>query len=72
VIAPFGALAEAKTDAQIEAYARNSSATVFHPFSTASMSPSGSPDGVVNPDFGVKGTVGLRIVDASVVVRRFR
>ncbi|KAH8987297.1 aryl-alcohol-oxidase from pleurotus Eryingii, partial [Lactarius akahatsu] len=67
VIGPFGALAEAKTDAQIEAYARNHAATVFHPFSTAFMSPNGSPHGVVNPDFGVKKTVGLRIVDASVL-----
>ncbi|KAH9044917.1 aryl-alcohol-oxidase from pleurotus Eryingii [Lactarius deliciosus] len=57
----------AKTDAQIEAYARNHAATVFHPFSTAFMSPNGSSHGVVNPDFGVKKTVGLRIVDASVL-----
>jgi choline dehydrogenase-like flavoprotein len=72
VIGPFGALADAKTDAQIEAYARSNAATVFHPFSTASMSPKGSSQGVVNPDFRVKNTVGLRIVDASVVVRQFR
>ncbi|KAI9451426.1 aryl-alcohol-oxidase from pleurotus Eryingii [Lactarius psammicola] len=67
VIGPFGALASAKTDAEIEAYARSHAATVFHPFSTAFMSPNGSPHGVVNPDFSVKKTVGLRIVDASVV-----
>ncbi|KAI9435471.1 aryl-alcohol-oxidase from pleurotus Eryingii [Lactarius indigo] len=67
VIGPFGALAGAKTDAQIEAYARNHAATVFHPFSTAFMSPNSSSHGVVNPDFGVKKTVGLRIVDASVL-----
>ena len=72
MIAPFGALAKAKTDAEIEVYARSNSVTLFHPFSTASMSPSGSPNGVVNPDFSVKNTVGLRIVDASVVVRRYR
>ena len=72
VIGPFGPLADAKTDAQIEAYARSNAATVYHPSSTASMSPNGSPQGVVDPDFGVKNTVGLRIVDASVVVRWFR
>lgn len=71
VIGPFGTLADAKTDAQIESYARSNAVTVFHPFSSASMSPYGSPQGVVNPDFRVKNTVGLRIVDASVVVRRF-
>jgi len=31
------------------------------------MSPIGSSQGVVNPDLTVKNTVGLRIVDASVV-----
>ncbi|KAF8259334.1 alcohol oxidase [Lactarius quietus] len=67
VIGPYGAFADAKTDAQIEAYARSQASTVFHPFSTAFMSPIGSPHGVVNPDFSVKNTVGLRIVDASVV-----
>jgi choline dehydrogenase-like flavoprotein len=72
VIGPFGALADAKTDAQIDAYVRSEAVTVFHPFSTASMSPIGSSQGVVNPDLTVKNTVGLRIVDASVVVCRFR
>jgi len=67
VIGPYGALADAKTDAEIEAYARSNAATVYHPFSTASMSPNSSSQGVVNPDFRVKNTVGLRIVDASVV-----
>lgn len=67
VIGPFGALAQAQTDAQIEAYARSHAATVFHPFSTAFMSQSGSPHGVVNPNFSVKKTIGLRIVDASVL-----
>ena len=71
VIEPYSALAEAKTDAQIEEYARNNSGTVFHPFSTASMSPKGCSYGVVNPDFTVKNTIGLRIVDASVLVRWF-
>ena len=69
VIGPFGPLAEVQTDAQIDAYARSNATTVFHPFSTASMSPKGSSQGVVNPDFSVKNTVGLRIVDASVLVR---
>ena len=72
VIGPYGSLAEAKTDAQIEVFARSNAVTEFHPCSTASMSPSGSPYGVVNPGFSVKDTVGLRIVDASILVSRFR
>ncbi|KAH9039645.1 aryl-alcohol-oxidase from pleurotus Eryingii [Lactarius pseudohatsudake] len=67
VIGPFGDLAEAKTDAEIEAYARSHSASVFHPSSTAFMSRKGSARGVVNPDLSVKETIGLRIVDASVL-----
>ncbi|KAH9016621.1 aryl-alcohol-oxidase from pleurotus Eryingii [Lactarius pseudohatsudake] len=67
VIGPFGALAEAKTDEEIEAYARSHGANVFHPSSTAFMSRKGSARGVVNPDLSVKKTVGLRIVDASVL-----
>ncbi|KAI0270489.1 aryl-alcohol-oxidase from pleurotus Eryingii [Gloeopeniophorella convolvens] len=67
VIGPHGALGDAKTDAEIEAYARTNSATVFHPFSTAPMSAVDAKDGVVNPDLTVKKTVGLRIVDASVL-----
>ncbi|KAH9020672.1 aryl-alcohol-oxidase from pleurotus Eryingii [Lactarius hengduanensis] len=47
VIGPFGDLADAKTDAEIEAY--------------------GSKRGVVDPDFSVKKTIGLRIVDGSVL-----
>ncbi|KAH9003801.1 aryl-alcohol-oxidase from pleurotus Eryingii [Lactarius hatsudake] len=67
VIGPFGALADAKTDAEIEAYVRSQSSNVFHPSSTAYMSRKGSKHGVVNPDFSVKKTIGLRIVDGSVL-----
>jgi choline dehydrogenase-like flavoprotein len=71
VIGPYGALANATTDDQIDAFARSNAATEYHPSSTAAMSPRGSKHGVVNPDFSVKNTVGLRIVDASIFVRRF-
>ncbi|KAH9022200.1 aryl-alcohol-oxidase from pleurotus Eryingii [Lactarius pseudohatsudake] len=67
VIGPFGDLADAKTDAEIEAYVRSQSTNVFHPSSTAYMSRKGSKRGVVNPDFSVKKTIGLRIVDGSVL-----
>ncbi|KAH8987304.1 aryl-alcohol-oxidase from pleurotus Eryingii [Lactarius akahatsu] len=67
VIGPFGDLAEAKTDADIEAYVRSQSSNVFHPACTAYMSRKGSAHGVVDPDFSVKKTIGLRIVDGSVL-----
>ncbi|KAI0061203.1 aryl-alcohol-oxidase from pleurotus Eryingii [Artomyces pyxidatus] len=54
------------TDSQIEEYARQNAATVFHPAGTAAMSPRSATHGVVNPDLTVKGTVGLRVIDASV------
>ncbi|KAI0049745.1 GMC oxidoreductase [Auriscalpium vulgare] len=66
VTSQYGAFGAASTDAQIEQYIRNSAATVFHPFSTAPMTPSSSSKGVVNPNLTVKKTLGLRIVDASV------
>ncbi|KAI9435481.1 aryl-alcohol-oxidase from pleurotus Eryingii [Lactarius indigo] len=67
VIGPYGALADAKTDEEIEIYVRSQSSNVFHPSSTALMSRKGSGRGVVNPDFTVKKTIGLRIVDGSVL-----
>ena len=64
----FGTL-NGTTDAQLSAHARLHTSTVFHPTSTASMTAtSKSPSsGVVNSDLTVKGAVGLRIVDLSVL-----
>ncbi|KAF8646491.1 hypothetical protein AX16_007182 [Volvariella volvacea WC 439] len=66
VLGPFGPLADAVDDASIEAYIKNTAATVFHPVGTAGMSPVGASWGVVDPDLKVKGAEGLRVVDASV------
>ena len=68
VIAPFGDFANATTDALLEDYARKNAITVWHPVGSASMSPWNASYGVVNPDLTVKGTKGLRVVDASVLV----
>lgn len=65
---PFGAFAQAKTDAELEAYVRAETTTILHATGTASMAKTSSNDGVVNPDLTVKGADGLRIVDASVFV----
>ncbi|KAJ7665039.1 alcohol oxidase [Mycena polygramma] len=66
IIEPVGAFANATTDAELEAYAQLFSGTIWHFFSTNQATSVGSAGGVVNPDLTVKGTKGLRIVDASV------
>ena len=69
VTGPFGdAFAAATTDDKIDAYVRGLTSTIFHPTGTASMSSSRARNGVVNADLSVKGTEGLRVVDASVFV----
>lgn len=68
VISPVNGLESAKTDAQIDAYVQNNAATIFHPVGTASMSPKGAKNGVVDPDLKVKKVAGVRVVDASVLV----
>ncbi|RDB25991.1 Pyranose dehydrogenase 1 [Hypsizygus marmoreus] len=67
VLRPFGALADANSDAEVEAYVRNNTATIYHPVGTSSMTMKGADFGVVDPDLRVKGVHGLRIVDASVI-----
>ena len=60
--------ANATTDDEIDAFIRSTAGATYHAVGTASMSPKGAPWGVVDPDLRVKGVVGLRIVDNSVVV----
>jgi len=67
VLAPFGDLATANTDAQLEAYVRKHAGTVWHAVGTAGMSAKGASYGVVDPDLKVKGVDGLRIVDGSIL-----
>lgn len=67
ILAPYGDYAKANTDAEIETYARQYATTVWHPVGTAAIASKGSKGGVVNSDLTVKGTVGLRVVDASVL-----
>ncbi|KAJ7475206.1 aryl-alcohol oxidase [Mycena galericulata] len=55
------------TDAELDEYTRNNASPYSHAAGTASMSPKGANWGVVDPDLRVKGLIGLRIVDLSVV-----
>lgn len=68
VIGGYGPAA-ATSDADIEAYIRNFTTTVWHPVGTASMGPASGKQGVVTPDLLVKGVNGLRVVDGSIIVR---
>lgn len=57
------------TDDELADYIRNTATTSFHAVGSAAMSAQGASYGVVDPDLRVKGVSGLRIVDASVMVR---
>jgi choline dehydrogenase-like flavoprotein len=56
------------SDQHLEAFLRANSQPLGHALGTAAMSPRGASWGVVDPDFRVKGTKGLRVVDGSVIV----
>ena len=68
IISPFGTMGAAVTDEEIITAARESIVSIWHPTSSARMSPKGAKHGVVDPDLLVKGINGLRIVDASIFV----
>ena len=57
------------SDEEIDQYIRENAVSFFHPVATAAMSPVNASWGVVDPKLLVKGVSGLRVVDASVVVR---
>lgn len=71
IISPFGVMGAAETDDEIITAARDSIVSIWHPTSSARMSPKGAKHGVVDPDLLVKGISGLRIVDASIFVSLF-
>ena len=56
---------QARTDAELEAVARNRGGTVFHPVGTCRMG--GDALSVVDPSLRVRGVQGLRVIDASVM-----
>ena len=71
-LAPFVAMeiapgAGKTTDADIDAHIRNTCITVHHPLGTCRMGPDSDGMSVVDPALRVRGTEGLRVVDASVM-----
>ncbi|KAJ7489567.1 alcohol oxidase [Mycena latifolia] len=67
ILAEVPNLAAATTDAALDEYVRATASTSWHLVGSAAMSARGAPHGVVDPDLRVKGAVGLRVIDASVL-----
>ena len=57
--------AEARSDAEIEAFIRGHADTIYHPVGTCRMGP--GPMDVVDAELRVRGVQGLRVVDASIM-----
>lgn len=55
------------SDADLDAYARATATTVYHPLGTCKMGAEKDETAVVDPELRVKGVEGLRVVDASVM-----
>ncbi len=67
VAAEFAPGSAKTSDAEIDAYIRATSITVHHPLGTCKMGPDTDATAVVDSEFRVRGTEGLRVVDASVM-----
>ncbi|KAI0712308.1 alcohol oxidase [Earliella scabrosa] len=63
IISEYGAFAEAQTDEEIDAFIRENGDTIDHPTGTAAMGR--GRHGALDAHLRVKGTKGLRVVDAS-------
>ena len=59
------------TDDEIDAYLRINSRSAYHVVGTSAMSKPGAAGGVVDPDLKLKKVNGVRVVDASILVRHF-
>jgi 4-pyridoxate dehydrogenase len=58
---------EVKSDADLDAYARATASTVYHPLGTCKMGAETDESAVVDRELRVRGIEGLRVVDASVM-----
>jgi len=67
ILGPVGQLANVMTDTELDEYIRNSASTACHAVGSAGMSGKDAKYGVVDPDLRVKGVLGLRIIDASIL-----
>lgn len=55
-----------QAEVDLEHYIRSTSYTAYHPAGTCRMGDPGDPRTVVDPNLRVRGTTGLRVVDASI------
>ena len=60
------------SDDEVDAWARSQSGPMLHATGTTRMGSCDDEGSVVDPDLRVKGTKGLRVVDAGVLVSTFR
>ena len=58
-----------QSDEDLLAYARETGGTIYHPVGTCKMGMEGDKMAVVDDQLRVRGTTGLRVVDASVMPR---
>lgn len=59
--------AEVRADADLDAWIRAKSETIYHPVGTCRMGAAGDPLAVVDDQLRVQGIAGLRVIDASVM-----
>jgi choline dehydrogenase-like flavoprotein len=69
LLQPYTDAAGLTSDGAIDSYLQQFATTIKHPVGTAIVSKWTDTGGVVGPDLTVKNTNGLRVVDASVIVR---
>lgn len=56
-----------ESDEYLKCYVSFFSTTIYHPAGTARMGPTGDQRAVVDPQLRVRGTKGLRVIDASIM-----
>ncbi|OZA79630.1 MAG: choline dehydrogenase, partial [Caulobacter sp. 39-67-4] len=59
--------ADVRTDADLDAWIRARSETIYHPVGTCRMGAAGDAMAVVDDQLRVQGVAGLRVIDASVM-----
>jgi choline dehydrogenase len=67
ITAEFAPGKDVQTDAEIDAWIRRTSETIYHPVGTCRMGAVGDPMAVVDAECRVQGIAGLRVIDASVM-----